>query len=1093
MKQPRLTLSALFLALLLLGGPPLAQAAEGTILSKTTSNVLPNVTYTNTVAQHAGGRVESFTLTASPSSTVYPIAVQGSGYIYGGGSIQNAVSKAEGMGYNVIGGINSDYFSLSTGVPTGIVIENGIYKSSPSEHSSILFNDMETTILGPTSLPITLENNRSGANTTVYHLNKHRADTGGLYLFNSDFSATTTQTSTEGIMVRLTPTYDQLQTSQGSKLSVNCTLSLTVTEVLDTSYPWSLEGNDLILTAAHESGYREVLQGFAPGDSITLKISTSNQALSQAQWASGGGDVMISNGTLTSSSSWIHTYEGRAPRTALGVKADGSLVYYAVDGRQTGYSVGLSQVELANHLLEEGCVWAVNLDGGGSTSFTLTDFSTPHILTSPVLTNSPSDGRMRSCATYLLFVDPQIPSQITMEYDQQPILTGSQITLGSAYVRDVNETILEKLKDSSLDTLSNLGTLGSYTDQDGCPVYHYSPLYAGTEEFMVTSSSHNLDTIQTLNVVEYLSQLSITLKDSSQSVTAYELREGQQITFDFVAQTAGQQVTANGDALRWNLQPGLEATPGASYGSISTSGVYTAGTEPAILQLSAGGQTATVNITVRTMFDDVPSDHWAYDAIAYLKDNQVIGGITETTFGLGQDIRRADFVMMLHTALGSPSASTNISFSDVAPLDYYANAVDWAVAKNVSTGLGDGTFGSTSSLTREQSMVILYQVAESFGVSIPATSLSLLSQYTDYSSISAYAQPSIAALTGQNLLTDSTTTIQPQDALLRESMAVYLYHLLTAQEETLLTPTQLAIYPSEVSLAPGGHYNLTAVLQPAGSAAQVTWTSSDPSAVTVSSTGTIKNVFAGTGQPLVTITARTDTLTATAIVRCVALDSEIPEIPPLVYNPSDYQAPDIQEPEVDLPLEDGQSDDQSQEDLLTPEEPEDGQSQEEPLLPDDSSDSNTGSDSQTSTAPTGIVIDAPGGLNVRIGPSSSSSVVTQLPQGSIVNIHNREFEGWLQISCQVYSEESKMTSNIQGYVMSQYIQEKTLTAVVFDAEVGLNLRSGAGAAFDVIAKIPNSTRVTILQAFTGWYKVAVTVDGHDLEGFVSSDFLEIQY
>ena len=47
------------------------------------------------------------------------------------------------------------------------------------------------------------------------------------------------------------------------------------------------------------------------------------------------------------------------------------MVFYAVDGRQSGYSAGLTQKDLADELLQQGCQWAVNLDGGGSTTLSV--------------------------------------------------------------------------------------------------------------------------------------------------------------------------------------------------------------------------------------------------------------------------------------------------------------------------------------------------------------------------------------------------------------------------------------------------------------------------------------------------------------------------------------------------------------------------------------------------------------------------------------------------------------------------------------------------------------------------------------------------
>ena len=65
--------------------------------------------------------------------------------------------------------------------------------------------------------------------------------------------------------------------------------------------------------------------------------------------------------------------EARHPRTALGVKADGTLLLITVDGRRPDWSVGMSLPELTDLLLELGAVDAINLDGGGSTTMVVGD------------------------------------------------------------------------------------------------------------------------------------------------------------------------------------------------------------------------------------------------------------------------------------------------------------------------------------------------------------------------------------------------------------------------------------------------------------------------------------------------------------------------------------------------------------------------------------------------------------------------------------------------------------------------------------------------------------------------------------------------
>ncbi|WP_090993578.1 phosphodiester glycosidase family protein [Pedobacter insulae] len=59
--------------------------------------------------------------------------------------------------------------------------------------------------------------------------------------------------------------------------------------------------------------------------------------------------------------------KSRHPRTAIGIKANGKVILLTVDGRQEN-SAGVSLYELTNVMRWLGCVSAINLDGGGSTT-----------------------------------------------------------------------------------------------------------------------------------------------------------------------------------------------------------------------------------------------------------------------------------------------------------------------------------------------------------------------------------------------------------------------------------------------------------------------------------------------------------------------------------------------------------------------------------------------------------------------------------------------------------------------------------------------------------------------------------------------------
>lgn len=89
----------------------------------------------------------------------------------------------------------------------------------------------------------------------------------------------------------------------------------------------------------------------------------------QAAWAVSGFRGILMDGKILPEPS-----EVRHPRTALGLSADGSMMtWLVVDGRQPGYSEGVSEHELARLMIEAGCDDAMNLDGGGSSVMFLRD------------------------------------------------------------------------------------------------------------------------------------------------------------------------------------------------------------------------------------------------------------------------------------------------------------------------------------------------------------------------------------------------------------------------------------------------------------------------------------------------------------------------------------------------------------------------------------------------------------------------------------------------------------------------------------------------------------------------------------------------
>lgn len=98
-------------------------------------------------------------------------------------------------------------------------------------------------------------------------------------------------------------------------------------------------------------------------------------------------------------------YDGRHPRTALGVRADGTVLLVVVDGR-TSAGVGMTLADLARHMVNLGAVDAVNLDGGGSTTLWLRDQSINGVVNHPS-DNGVADHRgERGVSDVLLVFEP---------------------------------------------------------------------------------------------------------------------------------------------------------------------------------------------------------------------------------------------------------------------------------------------------------------------------------------------------------------------------------------------------------------------------------------------------------------------------------------------------------------------------------------------------------------------------------------------------------------------------------------------------------------------------------------------------------------
>ncbi len=108
-------------------------------------------------------------------------------------------------------------------------------------------------------------------------------------------------------------------------------------------------------------------------------------------------------------------------------------------------------------------------------------------------------------------------------------------------------------------------------------------------------------------------------------------------------------------------------------------------------------------------FADVGENAYYADAVAWAVEKQITNGISETKFAPDQKCTRAQIVTFQHRAAGEPTASSEGSFSDVPATAYYCDAVNWAAENSITNGTSADKFSPDNICTRGQIVTMLYR------------------------------------------------------------------------------------------------------------------------------------------------------------------------------------------------------------------------------------------------------------------------------------------------------------------------------------------------------------------------------------------------
>ena len=113
--------------------------------------------------------------------------------------------------------------------------------------------------------------------------------------------------------------------------------------------------------------------------------------------------------------------------------------------------------------------------------------------------------------------------------------------------------------------------------------------------------------------------------------------------------------------------------------------------------------------SVLNFFYDVPNGAYFYEAVKWAVKSGVTNGLSDTMFGPYESCTRAQIVTFLWRAAGSPEPKTAVSFADVPAGSYYAKAVAWAIENGITNGMTETTFAPNATCTRGQSVTFLHR------------------------------------------------------------------------------------------------------------------------------------------------------------------------------------------------------------------------------------------------------------------------------------------------------------------------------------------------------------------------------------------------
>ena len=683
-------------------------------------------------------------VTVSPGSSVVPVVA------YGDSVCQRLTATAaaeqyEAEGWRVVAGINGDFYDTVTGFPLGVLISNGEILSGSNSNYAIGFFEDGTAIIGEPQLSIVAKHGEKTLN--LASINKPRVEGAGVTLMTYDFrSDHTTGTNTDGLTV--------LCSVISGKAAMGDELNLIVDSIENGSQPVAINPDQVALTIS-ANGYtvhKYFLETLSVGQTLTVSFTAADSRWNAVREAVGAMNLIVENGAMVKNLSTSY-----APRSVVGIKANGELLLYTVDGRQAEHSMGASLRVLAQRLVELGCETAVCLDGGGSSTMTATMPGEEHA----EVVNSPSDKKERKVSNHLLLLTSD---HATNEPDHLYFAASSYIVLPGHTV-DLSTKLLDSnysLMDASATYTCSAGEVKDnvfYAPQKGGPI----TITAKVDNFTAQIQILVVDTPDDIHV--YWDGVQVD------SVT---MVPGDTAKLTVVASYNHRKLETYGTDFQWKVDSKLGSFD--ENGQLTTT--FTDGT--GTVSISKGKLTVDISLTLdgKSPFADTDG-HWGTNFLSALYHKGVLTGVEKD--GLlyampDNGITRAEFAVLLSRFMNLNTddyADINTPFADMDEVDAWAaNAVRAMYTLGIISGIpqSDGTviFAPHETLSRAQAVTMLGRARndEHHGAD--------LSLFLDENEIPEYAREHFETMVALGVISGNNGKLNPHALMTRAAICKVL-------------------------------------------------------------------------------------------------------------------------------------------------------------------------------------------------------------------------------------------------------------------------------------------------------------------------------